>query len=62
MNEAAEDLELGDLISSLDFDEVKMKVEEMDHVQIQPAMKWLIDKGYFLLGRECENNCVPYKV
>ena len=47
MNEAVEDMALGDLICGYDYDETKMKLDELDQVPKLAAMKWLEDNNWF---------------
>ena len=61
MNEAAEDLEFGDVISSFDplpddeswsyYDEVKMNFNWMEERDKFSIMSWLESYGYFYLSR-----------
>ena len=50
MNEAVEDMALGDLICGGDYDETKMKLDELDQVPKLAAMKWLENNNWFVFG------------
>ena len=52
MNEAVEDMALGDLICGGDYDETKMKLDELDQVPKLAAMKWLEDNNWFVFEKE----------
>ena len=52
MNEAVEDMALGDLICSYDKDETKLKLDELDQAPKLAAMKWLEDNNWFVFEKE----------
>ena len=52
MNEAVEDLELGDLICGYDYDETKMKLDELDQGPKLAAMLWLQNNNWFIFDKE----------
>ena len=54
MNDAVEDMALGDLICDNEFDEVKMKLDELDQAPKLTAMKWLEDNNWFVFEKEGE--------
>ena len=52
MNEAVEDQNLGDLICGSEYDEVKMKLDELDQGPKLAAMLWLESNNWFIFEKE----------